>query len=49
MRGLDYLEPVAADPVSADEIADAFTSTFDDTFPKAFYDRRTVALADDRA
>ena len=43
VRGLDYLDPVAADAVSADEIADAFTSTFDDTFPKAFYDRRTVA------
>ena len=43
VRGLDYLDPVVADPVSADEIADDLTSAFDDTYPKAFYDRRTVA------
>ena len=27
----------------ADEIADDLTAAFDDTYPKAFYDRRTVA------
>lgn len=43
VRGLEYLDPVVADPVSADEIADDMTSAFDDTYPKAFYDRRTVA------
>jgi hypothetical protein len=43
VRGLDYLKPVAAEPVTAERIADELTSAFDETYPKAFYDRRTVA------
>ena len=43
VRGLDYLEPVVAEPVTAERIADELTDAFDATYPKAFYDRRTVA------
>jgi hypothetical protein len=43
VRGRDYLEPVVAEPVTSERIADELTNAFDDTYPKAFYDRRTVA------
>ena len=43
VRGLSYLEPVAAESVSSDEIAKDLTEAFDDTYPETFYDRRTVA------
>ena len=43
VRGLRYLEPVGAEPVSSDEIAKDLIEAFDDTYPEAFYDRRTVA------
>lgn len=43
VRQLEFLEPVAVQPVSADEIAAKLEEAFDETYPKEFYDRRTVA------
>ena len=43
VRERDYLEPVVAEPVTSQRIADELTDAFDATYPKAFYDRRTVA------
>lgn len=43
VRELDFLHPVAVQPVSAEEIAGKLESAFDETYPRAFYDRRTVA------
>jgi hypothetical protein len=43
VRELEFLRPVAVQPVSADEIAGKLRDAFDETYPKAFYDRRTVA------
>lgn len=43
VRELDFLSPVAVQPVSAEEIAGKLESAFDETYPEAFYDRRTVA------
>lgn len=43
VRERDFLEPVVVQPVTAGEIAAKLEGAFDDTYPKAFYDRRTVA------
>jgi hypothetical protein len=43
VRGLEFLRDVAVQPVSADEIASKLEGAFDETYPKAFYDRRSVA------
>ena len=43
VRGLEFLRPVAVQPVNADEIAGKLEGAFDDTYPKELYDRRTVA------
>ena len=43
VRGLEFLRPVVVQPVSADEIAGKLRDAFDETYPKAFYDRRSVA------
>jgi hypothetical protein len=43
VRGLDYLEPVEVQPVTQEEIAAKLTEAFDASYPKRFYDRRTVA------
>jgi hypothetical protein len=43
VRGLDYLERVLAEPVTADRIAHELTEAFDATFPERYYERRTVA------
>jgi hypothetical protein len=43
VRGLEFLRDVAVQPVSADEIAGKLEGAFDETYPKAFYDRRSVA------
>jgi hypothetical protein len=43
VRGLEFEQRVAVQPVSADEIAAKLRGAFDETYPKEFYDRRTVA------
>jgi hypothetical protein len=43
VRELDFLQPVAVQPVSVEEIAGKLEGVFDETYPEAFYDRRTVA------
>ncbi len=43
VRGLEYLKPVVAEPVSQERIAEELTDAFDATYPKEFYDRRTAA------
>jgi len=43
VRGLEFKRRVAVQPVSADEIAAKLEGAFDETYPKEFYDRRTVA------
>ncbi len=43
VRDRDYLQPVVAEPATSERIADELTDAFDATYPKAFYDRRTVA------
>lgn len=43
VRGLEFRHRVAVQPVSADEIATKLEGAFDETYPKEFYDRRTVA------
>jgi hypothetical protein len=43
VRGLEFLRPVVVQPVSDQELASRLEGTFDETYPKAFYDRRTVA------
>ena len=43
VRGLEYLKPVVAEPVTQERIAEELTEAFDATYPKAFYDRRTAA------
>ncbi|MGZ8613223.1 MAG: hypothetical protein ACXWX4_00925 [Actinomycetota bacterium] len=43
VRGLDFLRSVVVQPVSADEIAGKLRDAFDETYPRAFYDRRSVA------
>jgi hypothetical protein len=43
VRGLTYLHPVAVEAVSDAEMDRRLTKSFDDSFPKELYDRRTVA------
>ena len=43
VRELEFLRDVVVQPVSADEIAGKLEAAFDETYPKAFYDRRSVA------
>ena len=43
VRELDFLRPVVVQAVSAEEIAGKLEGAFDDTYPREFYDRRTVA------
>jgi hypothetical protein len=43
VRGLDFLKPVEVQPVTEEEIAAKLTDAFDSSYPKRFYDRRTVA------
>ena len=43
VRELEFLRDVDVQPVSADEIASKLEGAFDETYPKAFYDRRSVA------
>jgi hypothetical protein len=43
VRELDFLEPVVVQPVTPEEIAAKLEAAFDETYPEAFYDRRTVA------
>ena len=43
VRGLEFLRDVAVQPVSADEIAGKLEGAFDETYPKEYYDRRSVA------
>jgi hypothetical protein len=43
VRELEFLREVAVQPVSADEIAGKLEGAFDETYPVAFYDRRSVA------
>jgi hypothetical protein len=43
VRGLAFEHPVAVQPVSAEEIAAKLEEAFDETYPKEYYDRRTVA------
>ena len=43
VRALEFLHPVAVQPVSASEIAAKLEGAFDETYPKEFYDRRSVA------
>jgi hypothetical protein len=43
VRELDFLREVVVQPVSPDEIAGKLEGAFDETYPKAFYDRRSVA------
>ncbi|MET0801218.1 MAG: hypothetical protein ABWZ53_08635 [Actinomycetota bacterium] len=43
VRGLEFRRPVVTQAVTADEIAGKLRDAFDETYPKAFYDRRSVA------
>jgi hypothetical protein len=43
VRGLDYLRPVAVRPITDAQIDAKIAAMFDDTYPAAFYARRTVA------
>ena len=43
VRELEFLRDVVVQPVSADEIAGKLEGAFDETYPKTFYDRRSVA------
>jgi hypothetical protein len=43
VRELGFLEPVVVQPVTPDEIAAKLEEAFDETYPRTFYDRRTVA------
>jgi hypothetical protein len=43
VRGLTYLHPVAVEAVGDAEMDRRLTKSFDDSFPKELYDRRTVA------
>ena len=43
VRELEFLREVVVQPVSAEEIAGKLEGAFDETYPKAFYDRRSVA------
>jgi hypothetical protein len=43
VRELEFLRDVVVQPASAEEIADKLEGAFDETYPKAFYDRRSVA------
>jgi hypothetical protein len=43
VRGLAFLHPVAAEPVSQEEIDRRLTDAFDQTYPVDFYARRTAA------
>ncbi len=43
VRELEFLRPVEVQPVSAEEIAGKLEGVFDETYPRDFYDRRTVA------
>ena len=43
MRELEFLREVVVQPVSAEEIAGKLEGAFDETYPKEFYDRRSVA------
>ncbi len=43
VRELEFLRDVVVQPVSAEEIADKLEGAFDETYPKEFYDRRSVA------
>jgi len=43
VRELEFLRDVVVQPVSAEEIAGKLEGAFDETYPKEFYDRRSVA------
>jgi hypothetical protein len=43
VRGLRWRHPVAVDPVTQAQIAAKLTITFDATYPKTYYARRTLA------
>jgi hypothetical protein len=43
VRGLKYLHPVKAEPVTQEQITRELTQAFDDSYPAGFYDRRTAA------
>ena len=43
VRELGFLEPVVVQPVTPEEIAAKLEDAFDETYPRTFYDRRTVA------
>jgi hypothetical protein len=43
IRGLDFTEPVIAEPVSADEIAEGYARYVEAAFPKDYSDRRSLA------
>ncbi len=43
VRELEFLREVVVQPVSAEEIAGKLEGAFDETYPKEFYDRRSVA------
>ncbi|HET6712588.1 MAG TPA: hypothetical protein VFI59_02625 [Actinomycetota bacterium] len=43
VREREFLRDVVVQPVSADEIAAKLEGAFDETYPKEFYDRRSVA------
>lgn len=43
VRGLNYLHPVGVEAISDTEMDRRLTESFDESYPKALYDRRTVA------
>jgi len=43
VRGLDYEHPVAIDAVTHDELVDGLLASFDHSYPKDLYDRRSRA------
>ena len=43
VRGLEFRRPVATQAVTAEEIAGKLRDAFDETYPRVFYDRRSVA------
>jgi hypothetical protein len=43
VRGLNYLHPVGVEAISDAEMDRRLTQSFDDSYPKDLYDRRTVA------
>jgi hypothetical protein len=43
LRGLEFTEPVAADPVTHDELVRGLEESFDASFPSHLYERRSLA------